>query len=123
METATTSGMQQRQIPWLWILLAALVLAPVPAARFFLDLLGGVALALLLLSVGLATAGFVAWKLVQRQLRSCEVCGFTAVGWEVCPACGAPWRDMAASASEASAIPELDARDVTIDVEVLADEQ
>ena len=56
---------------WLWLLLALLLLlAPGPAGRFVLDLLGGITLLLVLLPLLLGAAGFVAWQVIQRRLRT-----------------------------------------------------
>ena len=117
--------LMQRPIPWFWIVLALLVLlAPLPAARLLLDLLGGLTLTILLLPLLLGAAGLVAWRVLQSQLRTCSVCGFSAMGMEQCPACGSPYGLDApdATAPEGSRGPrEIDAGDVTIDVEVLDD--
>ncbi|MEB3184993.1 MAG: hypothetical protein VKM97_03820 [Cyanobacteriota bacterium] len=112
----------QRPIPWFWIGLAALLLLlPSPAGRVLLDVLGGITLTLLLLPLLLGGAGLIAWQILRRRLRSCAVCGFTAMGLEQCPACGTPYA--ASSPSPADALPEVDARQVTIDVEVISDDE
>ncbi len=120
----------QRQTLWPWILLALLLLlAPGPAGRFLLDLLGGLTLLLLLLPVLFGVAGFVGWQLLRRRLRTCPACGFTSLGSDGCPACGAPFDPSAASplgsgaATAASRDPGaaqgIRASDATIDVEVV----
>jgi hypothetical protein len=120
----------QRPTPWLWILLLLLlVLAPVPAGRFLLDLLGGITLLLILLPVFFGVAGFVAWQLLRRRLHTCSACGFTSLDMTVCPACGTPvdpapagsamGPERSSAARHAPGSPELDASDVTIDVEVV----
>jgi hypothetical protein len=112
----------QRPIPWFWIGLAALLLLlPSPAGRVLLDVLGGITLTLLLLPLLLGGAGLIAWQILRRRLRSCAVCGFTAMGLEQCPACGTPYA--AGSPSPADALPEVDARQVTIDVEVISEDE
>lgn len=112
----------QRPIPWFWIALAALLLLlPSPPGRLLLDVLGGITLTLLLLPLLLGGAGLLAWQILRRRLRSCEVCGFTAMGLEQCPACGTPYG--AGSSASADTLPELDARQVTIDVEVISEEE
>lgn len=120
----------QRPIPWLWILLALLLLlAPGPAGRFLLDLLGGLTLLLLLLPFLFGVAGLVGWQLLRRRLRTCTVCGFTSVGTEQCPACGTlfdastespttPSEPRAASRSRPAST-DIRASDATIDVEVV----
>jgi hypothetical protein len=120
----------QRPIPWLWILLLILVvLAPVPAGRFLLDLLGGITLLLILLPVFFGVAGFVAWQLLRRRLHTCSVCGFTSLDMTVCPACGTPFDPASAASAIGADRPaaarhprdsaEIDASDVTIDVDVV----
>ena len=106
-----------RSLPWFWILLALLLLlAPSPAGRVLLDLIGGLTLTLLLLPLLFGVAGFVGWQLLQRRARTCSACGFRAIGVEQCPACGTPYglpQDGPAAAAD------VDASQVTIDVEVL----
>ncbi len=110
----------QRSNTWIWLLLAALLLlAPGPAGRFLLDLLGGITLALLLLPLLLGAAGFVAWQVIQRRLRTCTVCGFTSMATEICPACGSP---IEGTPKPSGDVDQLDASTVTIDVQVLATE-
>lgn len=111
----------QRPIPWLWILLALLLLlAPGPAGRFLLDLLGGLTLLVLLLPLLFGAAGVVGWQLLRRRLRTCSACGFTSVGSAVCPACGTPF-DAASAVSSGGPPPsvEIPASQVTIDVDVV----
>jgi hypothetical protein len=109
----------QRSNTWIWLLLAALVLlAPGPAGRFLLDLLGGITVALLLLPLVLGAAGFVVWQVIQRRLRTCPACGFTSMSPDVCPACGSPLGE------EITPVPgtvgeQLDVSNVTIDVQVI----
>ncbi|MFN4866771.1 MAG: hypothetical protein ACK5GZ_10700 [Cyanobium sp.] len=106
-----------RPLPWFWIALAALLLlAPSPAGRVLLDLIGGLTLTLLLLPLVLGAAGFVAWQVLPRRARTCAVCGFRAIALDHCPACGAPYRGFP-DAGSASA--DLDASTATIDVEVI----
>jgi hypothetical protein len=115
----------QRPLPWFWIVLALLLLlAPSPAGRVVLDVLGGLTLSLLLLPALLGVAGFVAWQVLQRRLRTCAACGFTSMGMDQCPACGSSLLDgpEGGSTSAARGLPDIDARNVTIDVEVLDDE-
>jgi hypothetical protein len=105
--------MPQRPIPWIWIGLGALLLllGPGPAGRLLIDLLGGITLTLLLLPLLLGGAGWIGWQLLRRQLRTCEVCGFSRVGGEACPACGA-----VSPAAQAGDVPVVDVREMTIDV-------
>ena len=60
----------QRSNTWIWLLLLALLLlAPGPAGRFLLDLVGGLTLLFLLLPLLLGAAGFVAWQVLQKMKR------------------------------------------------------
>jgi hypothetical protein len=107
----------QRSRTWLLLLFALLLLlAPGPAGRFVLDLLGGITLFLVLLPLLLGAAGFVAWQVIQRRLRTCESCGFASMEKEFCPACGSAF---AAPTSGADSGEQFDVSNVTIDVQVL----
>ena len=107
----------QQSRTWLWLLLALLLLlAPGPAGRFVLDLLGGITLLLVLLPLLLGAAGFVAWQVIQRRLRTCESCGFASMEKEFCPACGSAF-DAPNTGAESGE--QFDVSNVTIDVQVL----
>ena len=111
--------MQRSSFPWIWVVLAAiLLLLPGTAGRFLLDVLGGVTLLLLLLPLLAAGAGFLAWQVLRSRLNTCADCGTTSFGSAICPACGAPLSGptggWAQSESEAIAPGE-----VTIDVEAV----
>lgn len=106
-----------RSLPWFWIvLLGLLLLAPSPAGRLLLDLIGGLTLTLLLLPLLFGAAGFVAWQVLQRRARTCAVCGLRAIAQQHCPACGSPYPSAAGSPPA-----DLDASSATIDVEVIDD--
>ena len=109
----------QRSNTWIWLLLVALLLlAPGPLGRFLLDLVGGITLAVLLLPLLLGAAGFVAWQVIQRRLRTCSTCGFTSMANDICPACGTQFGD---GTDATSPVDQLDASNITIDVEVVED--
>jgi len=108
---ALSKGEMQGRVAWWWILvLALLLLAPGPAGRLVLDVVGGVTLLLIVLPLVLGGAGWLGWLLLQRRLRTCEACGFRSLGNGACPACGTPF------GGDPSAEAAFDARDVTIDV-------
>lgn len=120
--------MQQRSIPWLWIAVGALLLlGPATAGRVLIDVLGGLTLTVLLLPVLLGAAGWVGWQILKRQVRTCQACGFSSMGGDVCPACGTPYAADASGAAPAGAAftgvggrsggVEIDAREVIIDVQ------
>lgn len=116
----------QRPVPWFWIVLGLLLLlAPTAMGRVILDVLGGLTLAALVLPLVLAAAGFVGWQVLRRRLRTCAVCGFSSLGTDQCPACGASLVDgstQEASTTRFGEVREIDASQVTIDVEVLPDQ-
>ena len=110
----------QRSRTWIWLLLALLLLlAPGPAGRFVLDLLGGITLLLVLLPLLLGAAGFVAWQVIQSRLRTCESCGFASMEKEFCPACGNAFSAPTAAAESGE---QFDVSNVTIDVQVVNEE-
>jgi hypothetical protein len=75
-------------MPWLWLLLALLLLLPGSFGRVLVDLIGGLTLTLLLLALVLGGAGLVAWQGLRSRLRACPSCGTLSFGQPVCPACG-----------------------------------
>jgi hypothetical protein len=121
----------ERRIPWLWIgVAAALLLVPTSAGRLLLDVIGGLTLTLLLLPLLAGGVALIGWQLLKRRLRTCPSCGFTSLGTDVCPACGSsftPGDGPGAGAPEPSGSfywgsgsgGEIDARDVTINVEAV----
>jgi len=114
-----------RSFPWVWVLLAAvLLLIPGPAGRLLIDLLGGLTLTLLLLPVLAGGAAFIGWQVLKRRLRTCPECGLASLGVPVCPGCGTGF-----ATGEGSDPPgwgegfgssgAIDPRDVTINVEAV----
>lgn len=109
-----------RSVPWFWIALALLLLlAPSPAGRLLLDLIGGLTLTLLLLPLLLGVAGFVGWQVLQRRGRTCTVCGFRSIGLDQCPACGAVYEQQIDGVGREAGKDVVDASQATIDVEVI----
>lgn len=116
--------MQRSSFPWIWVVLAAiLLLLPSTAGRFLLDVLGGVTLLLLLLPLLAAGAGFLAWQALRPRFTTCAACGVTSFGTAVCPACGASLTDPGSSSPGSSGLRQtidtLEAGQVTIDVEAV----
>lgn len=121
----------ERRLPWLWIgVAAALLLVPTSAGRLLLDVIGGLTLTLLLLPLLLTGVALIGWQLLRRRLRTCPSCGFTSLGSEVCPACGSAFDagEAPGSAAGAASAPffwgsqpdgEIDARDVTINIDAI----
>lgn len=110
-----------RPLPWFWIALAAvLLLLPMPVGRFLLDLLGGLTLTLLLLPLLAGAAVWIGWQVLRSRLRPCPVCGVSSLAVEICPACGASMQaDGAATSGFASSVSDLDASQMTINVEAV----
>lgn len=116
--------MQRSSFPWIWVVLAAILLfLPGTAGRLLLDVLGGVTLLVLLLPLLAAGAGFLAWQAFRSRLTTCDACGATSFGSALCPACGSP---LTGQSGNASAPPwttrgtdALEAGQVTIDVEAV----
>lgn len=111
----------QGRVSWWWIVvLGLLLLAPGPAGRLLLDVVGGVTLLLFALPVALGGAGWLAWVLLQRRMRTCSSCGFRSLGADICPACGTVFISEGKAAADSqgttAAAQQFDARDVTIDV-------
>lgn len=121
---ATPFLLMQGRLSWWWILvLALLLLAPGPAGRLLLDVVGGVTLLLFALPIALGGAGWLAWVLLQRRLKTCPACGFRSLASDVCPACGTVFEADASGSTTAgtssattSVTQTFDVRDVTIDV-------
>jgi hypothetical protein len=122
----------ERRIPWLWIgVAAALLLVPTSAGRLLLDVIGGLTLTLLFLPLLLTGVALIGWQLLRRRLRTCPNCGFASLGSEACPACGCAFDAGEAPTPAASPASgaffwgsgpeegEIDARDVTINVDAI----
>jgi hypothetical protein len=111
----------ERKIPWVWIVLAGLLLlAPGTFGRLFLDLAEGLTLTILVLPLILGIGGFVGWQLLQRRFKPCPACGFVSTGLDTCPACGASLANGSGGSGSAEFI---DASTATIDVEVVDEER
>jgi membrane protein implicated in regulation of membrane protease activity len=112
-----------RFLPW-FLLLLALLLLPGPAGRLLLNLLGGLTLTVLLLPLLAGGAALIGWQVLKRRLRTCPSCGLASLGQAVCPACGTLIENDAGAVSQqggswSSDLPEIDARNVTINVEAV----
>ena len=109
-------------LPWGWIALAAFLLfLPGPAGRLLLDLLGGVTLLVLLLPLLAGGAAFVGWQLLRRRLRTCAACGFTSLGSELCPACGAALADVQSMSTAAPDEPDPRSATITVDARAVVE--
>lgn len=104
----------QRPLPWLWIALAGLLLlAPGPAGRLLLDLVGGITLTVLFLPILLGVGGLITWKFLQSRLKPCPVCGFVSSAQAQCPACGSLFAGAQGSGPNGV---DIDPASATIDV-------
>jgi ribosomal protein L32 len=100
-----------RPVPWLWIaLLGLLLLAPGASLRVVFDLLGGLTLVLVLITVLGAGAAVIGWQVLRRRVQTCPACGTLTMATEVCPACGSAFQ-----AGDPTGI-AAEARDATITV-------
>lgn len=110
-----------RPLPWFWIGLAALLLLlPLPLGRLVLDLLGGLTLTLLLLPLLAGAAAWIGWQVLRSRLRTCPACGVSSFATEVCPACGTLFQGQSQDGlSVHGPAPDLDVRQVTINVEAV----
>ncbi|MFM7675491.1 MAG: hypothetical protein ACKO5F_07870 [Synechococcus sp.] len=115
-----------RPFPWIWVfILGLLLLAPSPAGRVLLDVLGGLTLGILLLPVLAAGGIWVAWQVLKRRLTVCPACGTASLSQDICPACGASLSNPAGSipvnltdspGATPPSSPGMDASSMTIDV-------
>lgn len=112
--------MQRSSFPWIWVVLAAILLfLPGTAGRLLLDVLGGVTLLLVLLPLLAAGAGFLAWRVLRSRLNTCRACGATSFEQEICPVCGSPLVAHARGGWPEAETPEVEPGQVTIDVEAV----
>jgi hypothetical protein len=116
--------MQRSSFPWIWVVLAAiLIFIPGTAGRLLLDLLGGLTLVLLLLPLLAGGVGFLAWQLIRRRLNTCPACGTTSLGSEVCPACGMWLGEKSPNSGWSPDLEGADPSQMTINVEAVDVEQ
>ena len=103
-----------RPVPWLWIVLAGLLLlAPGLVGRLFVDVMEGITLLVVVVPLVLAGGGVIAWWLLRRNLITCTARGTASLGQSQCPACGSPLQG--GQGPEGMPL-GVDASDVTIDV-------
>ena len=112
-----------RFLPW-FVLLLVLLLLPGPAGRLLLDLLGGLTLTLLLFPLLAGGAALIGWQVLTRRMRTCPSCGVVSLGQPVCPACGTLLESDAGQMPERESSwlsdpPDIDARNVTINVQAV----
>jgi hypothetical protein len=109
--------MQRPSLPWSWIALALfLLLIPGPVRRLLFEIAGGFTLLVFAIPFLAAGLGLLAWQFYRRRFRTCANCGIVSLGTSQCPACGADLDSSADGVGFGSHGDELDASDVTINV-------
>jgi hypothetical protein len=109
--------MQRPSLPWSWIALALLLLLlPGPVRRLLFEIAGGFTLLVFAIPFLAAGLGLLAWQFYRRRFRTCANCGIVSLGTSQCPACGADLDSSADGVGFGSHGDELDASDVTINV-------
>ncbi len=79
----------QRSSSFIWLILALLLLLPTGFGRVLIDLAGGLFLAFLTLPIIIAGLGWVGWRILQSQMKTCPACGAnTLTSSSQCPICG-----------------------------------
>ena len=109
--------MRRPSLPWSWIALALfLLLLPGPVRRLLFEIVGGFTLLVFAIPLLAAGLGLLAWQFYRRRFRTCANCGIVSLGTSQCPACGADLDSSADGVGFGSNGDELDASDVTINV-------
>tara|TARA_Y100001968_G_scaffold323015_1_gene360032 strand:+ start:615 stop:941 length:327 start_codon:yes stop_codon:yes gene_type:complete len=73
----------------IWMVFALLLILPTPAGKLIVDLAGGLFLVITFISIILGGLGWIAWKRIQSQVQTCEVCGTNFLNNQLtCPVCG-----------------------------------
>ena len=78
----------------IWMVFILLLILPTPAGKFIFDLAGGIFLIITLIPLLLGGLGWLAWKKIQSQVKTCEACGSSFLNTQLkCPICGANLRN------------------------------
>jgi len=78
----------------IWMVFILLLILPTPAGKFIIDLAGGIFLIITILPLILGGIGWFAWKRIQSQVQTCEVCGSRFINSQIlCPICGTTIKD------------------------------
>ena len=73
----------------LWMVIILLFVFPTPAGKVIFDLAGGIFLVIATIPLILGGVGWIAWKGMQSQLKTCNNCGTSFLKNQiVCPICG-----------------------------------
>ena len=78
----------------IWMVIILLLIFPIPAGKFIIDLAGGVFLLITLIPLIIGGVGWITWKRIQSKLQTCEACGSSFLNNQlVCPICGANFKN------------------------------
>ena len=78
----------------IWMVFIFLLIFPTPAGKFIIDLAGGIFLIITLIPLILGGLGWVTWKRIQSQVKTCETCGSSFLNSQsICPICGTNIKD------------------------------
>jgi len=106
-----------RSSTFLWIALILILLLPTAAGRFFLDLAGGLMLALLALPIVLTGIGWIGWRFLKSRIRQCEFCGASIINNSLqCPICGSMISNKEVSQESSTINNSIPASIATIDI-------
>ena len=73
----------------IWMVFILLIILPIPAGKFFIDLAGGIFLIITIIPLIIGGIGWFAWKIIQSKVQTCEACGSTFLNSQmICPVCG-----------------------------------
>ncbi len=103
----------------LWLALLFILLLPTAGGRFLLDLAGGVLITLITISLLIAGAGWIGWRILQSKLVKCEVCGMSSINnSSQCPFCGSNLIINNTSNNQPQDASSVPASSATIDIKV-----
>ena len=73
----------------IWMVFILIVILPIPAGKFILDLAGGIFLLITIIPLVLGGIGWIAWKKIETNVQTCESCGSSFINNQIiCPVCG-----------------------------------
>ena len=97
------------------IAIGLLLLLPAGAGPVLLDLAGGFLVVLLVLPILFGGLGWVGWKVLQSQMRTCSGCGVVGIGANLqCSVCGTPYSSQPGAETPTGV--SIPASDLTIDI-------
>ncbi len=79
----------EKSSPLIWVILFVILILPTAAGRFLLDLAGGLILAFFSISFLIALIGWIGWKRLNANMKTCQKCGAKSFSNnDQCPICG-----------------------------------